>query len=137
MRDPSLDAKYFCSSTNSTCELTNETPATASAVSFSFIRNAILVSSGTSNGSRLKALVQVVTTLSALASTTLRDASTAFARAIATACSAAARAAAGSTRLVAAKPHAPLTRTRRPKPQLVERDTFWTCRSRVAIDSRR
>ena len=59
MREPSLEAKYFCSSTNSTCELTKLTPATASAVSFSFIRNAILVSSGTSNGSRLKALVQV------------------------------------------------------------------------------
>ena len=46
-------------------------------------------------------------------------------------------AAAGSTRLVAAKPHAPLTSTRRPRPRLVERETFCTCRSRVAIDSRR
>ena len=35
----------MCSSTNSNCELTNETPGTASAVSFSFIRNASLVSS--------------------------------------------------------------------------------------------
>ena len=26
MREPSLEAKYFCSSTKSTCELTNETP---------------------------------------------------------------------------------------------------------------
>ena len=79
IRDPSLDAKYFCSSTNRICELTKLTPGTARAVSFSFIRNAILVSSGTSNGSRLMALVQVVTTLSALASTTLRVASTALA----------------------------------------------------------
>ncbi len=60
MRDPSLDAKYFCSSTNSSWEPTNDTPGTASTVSLSFIRNAILVSSGTSNGSRLNALVQAV-----------------------------------------------------------------------------
>ena len=137
MRDPSVETKYFCSSTNSTCELTNDTPATASAASFNFIRKAILLSSGTSNGSRLNALVHDVTTLSAWARTTLRDASAAFARAIATASSAAARAAAGSTRLVAAKPHAPLTSTRTPRPRLVDRDTLWTWRSRVAIDSRR
>ena len=116
MREPSLDAKNFCSSTNSTCELTKLTPVTPSAVSFSFIRNAIFVSSGTSNGSRLNVLVHVVTTLSALARTTLRVASAAFARAMATACSATGRAAPGSTRLVAAKPHAPFTSTRRPRP---------------------
>ena len=73
MRDPSVETKYFCSSTNSTCELTNDTPATASAASFNFIRKVILVSSGTSNGSRLNALVHEVTTLSAWARTTLRD----------------------------------------------------------------
>ena len=28
MREPSLEAKYFCSSTNSTCELTKLTPGT-------------------------------------------------------------------------------------------------------------
>ena len=116
IREPSVDAKYFCSSANSTCELTKLTPGTAMAASFSFIRNAILVSRGTSNGSRLKALVQAVTTLSALASTTLRETSAAFARAMATACSAAARAAPGSTRFVAAKPHAPFTSTRSPSP---------------------
>ena len=85
MREPSLDAKYFCSSTNSSCELTKLTPATPSAFSFSAIRNAVLVSSGTSNGSRLIGLAQVVTTRSAAASTTLREASTALALAIATA----------------------------------------------------
>ena len=95
IRDPSLEAKYFCSSTKSTCELTNETPGTASTVSFSFIRKAIFVSMGTSNGSRVNALVHVVTTLSAPASVTLREAIAAFAFAIATARSATAVADAG------------------------------------------
>ena len=101
------------------------------------MRKPILVSSGTSKGSRLKPLVQVLTTRSALASTTLRVAIAALARAMATACSAAARAAPGSTRLVAANPQAPFTSTRRPSPRLVERETFSTWRSRVEMDSRR
>ena len=60
MREPSLDAKYFCSSTKRICEFTKLTPLTAIAVSLSFMRNAILVSSGTSNGSRLIGLFHVV-----------------------------------------------------------------------------
>ena len=115
MRDPSLDAKNFCSSANRTCEVTNATPGTG-AVWLRPSRKAILVSSGTSNGSFLNVLVHVVTTLSASASTTLRVASMALAFAIATACSAAVLAEAPSTTLDAAKPHAPLTSTRRPKP---------------------
>ena len=77
--------RYFCSSTNRICELTKLTPGTANADSFNFIRNAVFVSSGTSNGSRVIGLAQVVTTLSARASTTFRDVSTALARAMATA----------------------------------------------------
>ena len=116
IRDPSDEAKNFCSSTNRICELTKVTPGTPSAVSFNFIRKAVLVSSGTSKGSRLKELAHVVITFSASASTTLRPTSRAFARAMATACSAVARADAGSTRLLAAKPHTPSTSTRRPRP---------------------
>jgi len=116
IREPSLDAKYFCSSTNWSCELMKLTPFTAIAVSFSFIRNAVFVSSGTSNGSRVIGLFQVATTLSALASTTLRVCRIALALAMAIASSATRRADAGSTLLVAANPHAPSTSTRNPMP---------------------
>ena len=116
IRDPSLDAKYFCSSTNSICELTKLTPGTASAVSFSFIRNAVLVSSGTSNGSRLNGLAQVVTTLSALASDDLARREHRVGAGDGDGLVGGGARGAGSTRLVAAKPQAPLTSTRSPRP---------------------
>src|SRR2546428_8547895 len=59
IREPSLEAKNFCSFTKASEELMKLTPLTFSAASFSFSRKPILSSSGMSNGSFSKLLLQL------------------------------------------------------------------------------
>src|ERR1043166_3126542 len=65
MREPSVDAKNFCSFWKVTAELTKLTPLAFIAVSFNFSRKRILSSIEMSNGSFSYALFQLALTVSA------------------------------------------------------------------------
>ena len=116
IREPSVEAKNFCSFCKARLELAKLMPFACMAASFIVSRNAILRSVGTSKGSCSKLLRQVAVTRGAGASSTGVRWKTALARAMATARSVMLSTAAGVTSGLAAKPQAPPTSTRTPKP---------------------
>ncbi len=133
MKEPSLEAKNFCSLTRNSVELMKSAPA-LSAAAFSDSSMSTLSLIGTAIAFVRIGVFQLTSpTPLTGASCTGRVWMPALARAIAAACSTVASTAAGVCWWVAAKPQAPLTITRMPMPEDSLLVTFWTLLSRVMI----
>ncbi len=132
-----MDAKYFCSLTRNSIELTKLAPApiapaltSSSSSTFSLIGTSIAFL-------RIGVRQDTSPTPGAAASCTGAVCTPALALAIAAACCAARATSVVPSWLVAAKPQAPLTITRMPTPVDSVFTTFWTLSSRVITYWRR
>ncbi|MNM35254.1 hypothetical protein D3C81_459430 [compost metagenome] len=137
MYEPSVDAKYFCSFTRNSIELTKLAPAPIAAALTSSSRSTFSLIGTSIAFLRIGVFQLTSPTPGALASCTGAVCTPALALAIAAACCAARATSAVLSALVAAKPQAPLTITRMPTPVDSVLTTFCTLSSRVITNCRR
>ena len=137
VNDPSLAANVFHSRWAPYIDSVNAMPLTALAAASAARRSPIFVSSGTANGSSATGVSNEPCAGGRSSRTTGRRSAVADARAMRTASAATRSTSAGSRRFELAKPHAPSTRTRTPKPSDSPEATPSTRPDLMEIDSSR